>query len=72
LSAKPTSSVIRVADPVDTLRFMFAVGIECSCPVVEGNFRVDQLRETGHYDMGRRSIAPGPTGGNMTGHFSTR
>src|SRR3954454_17802231 len=30
MSGKPLSIVIRVADPVDTLRFMFAVGIECS------------------------------------------
>lgn len=41
----------RLADPVDTLRFMFAVGIECSCPKIAGNVRVDELRETGHYDM---------------------
>jgi beta-glucosidase/6-phospho-beta-glucosidase/beta-galactosidase len=33
------------------LRFMFAVGIECSCPLVEGNVRVDQLAATGHYEL---------------------
>ncbi|HEX5245124.1 MAG TPA: hypothetical protein VFW23_17830, partial [Tepidisphaeraceae bacterium] len=48
---KPASSpAIRAADPVDTLRFMFGVGIECSCPKVEGG-RVDQLRDTGHYEL---------------------
>ena len=36
---------------METLRFMFAVGIECSCPVIAGNQRVDQLRDTGHYEM---------------------
>jgi len=42
---------LRAADPMETLRFMFAVGIECSCPVIAGNQRVDQLRDTGHYEM---------------------
>jgi beta-glucosidase len=52
LSSKPLQlGNIRIADPVDTLRFMFAVGIECSCPTIEGNQRVDQLRDTGHYEM---------------------
>ncbi len=52
MSSKPLQlGNIRIADPVDTLRFMFAVGIECSCPTIEGNQRVDQLRDTGHYDM---------------------
>ncbi len=46
----PTGN-IRLADPIDSLRFMFAVGIECSCPVIEGNQRVDQLRDTGHYEL---------------------
>src|SRR5690242_3842269 len=51
LSGKATpASAIRQTDPVDTLRFMFAVGIECSCPVVEAG-RVDQLRDTGHYEL---------------------
>src|SRR4051812_20248986 len=51
LTGKPTpASAIRPADPVDMLRFMFAVGIECSCPVVEAG-RVDQLRDTGHYEL---------------------
>ena len=33
------------------LRFMFAVGIECSCPLIDGNQRVDQLESTGHYQL---------------------
>src|SRR5438045_3321243 len=28
---------------------MFAVGIECSCPTIDGNVRVDEMRATGHY-----------------------
>ena len=52
MTGKPTSApAIRVADPVDSLRFMFAVGIECSCPTIEGNRRVDQLASTGHYEL---------------------
>jgi len=52
LSAKPLpTGNIRLADPVDNLRFMFAVGIECSCPLIDGNRRVDQLRDTGHYEQ---------------------
>jgi beta-glucosidase/6-phospho-beta-glucosidase/beta-galactosidase len=47
---------VRPADPVDTLRFMFAVGIECSCPVVGGNQRVDQLAATGHYEQWRTDL----------------
>lgn len=52
MSVKPLpTGNIRLADPVDSLRFMFGVGIECSCPVIEGNQRVDQLRDTGHYEL---------------------
>ena len=52
MTGKPSSTpAIRVADPVDTLRFMFGVGIECSYPTIAGNVRVDQLRDTGHYEM---------------------
>jgi beta-glucosidase/6-phospho-beta-glucosidase/beta-galactosidase len=47
---------IRITDPVDSLRFMFAVGIECSYPTVEGNHRVDQLRDTGHYDLWKTDL----------------
>jgi hypothetical protein len=57
LTGKPSSiPAIRVADPVDSLRFMFAVGIECSCPTIEGNVRVDQLRDTGHYVMWKTDL----------------
>jgi beta-glucosidase/6-phospho-beta-glucosidase/beta-galactosidase len=42
---------LRAADPMETLRFMFAVGIECSYPLLPGNIRVDQFRDTGHYEM---------------------
>lgn len=41
----------KTVDPIDTVRFMFAVGIECSCPKIEGGTRVDQLRDTGHYEL---------------------
>ena len=52
MTSRPSpTSAIRPADPVDTLRFMFGVGIECSCPKIADNQRVDQLRDTGHYEM---------------------
>ncbi|HEY8669179.1 MAG TPA: family 1 glycosylhydrolase [Tepidisphaeraceae bacterium] len=51
-----TGGSVRIADPIDTLKFMFAVGIECSCPVVAGNIRVDQLRDTGHYEMWKTDL----------------
>src|SRR5437879_3244736 len=35
---------------------MFAVGIECSCPTIEGNVRVDELRDTGHYELWRTDL----------------
>jgi beta-glucosidase len=62
MTGKPTPSTpaIRVADPVDSLRFMFAVGIECSCPTIEGpdgtTPRVAQLRDTGHYEMWKTDL----------------
>ncbi|MGH7215188.1 MAG: family 1 glycosylhydrolase, partial [Tepidisphaeraceae bacterium] len=57
MSGKPLSpGNIRIADPVDTLRFMFAVGIECSNPLIADNVRVDQLRDTGHYEMWRTDL----------------
>src|SRR5688500_6747809 len=43
-------------DHIDTLRFMFAVGIECSCPTIAGHQRVDQLRDTGHYEMWKTDL----------------
>ena len=51
-----TPTVRATTDPVDTLRFMFAVGIECSCPTVAGNQRVDQLRDTGHYELWKTDL----------------
>ncbi len=46
-----------VARPLlDTLRFMFAVGIECSNPVIAGNHRIDQLALTGHYENWRKDL----------------
>ena len=37
--------------------FMFATGIECSSPTIDGGrWRVDQLEETGHYKHWRRDI----------------
>src|SRR5258705_7606066 len=44
---------------VDSLRFMFAVGIECSNPVIAGGQRVDQLASTGHYDNWRKDLRLG-------------
>jgi beta-glucosidase/6-phospho-beta-glucosidase/beta-galactosidase len=40
-----------------SLRFLFAVGIECSCPLVSGGRRVDQLHETGHYELWEKDLA---------------
>ena len=38
--------------------FMFATGIECSAPTIEGGrWRIDQLEETGHYKHWRRDLA---------------
>ena len=47
---------VRMSEPVDFLRFMFAVGIECSCPLIGGNQRVDQLRDTGHYELWKTDL----------------
>src|SRR5689334_16354404 len=41
---------------VDSLRFMFAVGIECSNPLVANHHRVDQLELTGHYDNWKKDL----------------
>ena len=43
-------------DLVEALRFMFAVGIECSYPTIAGGQRVDQLRDTGHYELWRTDL----------------
>ncbi len=44
------------SEPTDALRFMFAVGIECSCPTISENRRVDQLRDTGHYELWKTDL----------------
>ncbi|MGE5608753.1 MAG: family 1 glycosylhydrolase [Bacillota bacterium] len=44
------------ADSVEALRFMFAVGIECSYPTIAGGARVDQLRDTGHYEFWKTDL----------------
>src|SRR5688572_27622305 len=37
--------------------FMFATGIECSAPTIEGGkWRIDELAETGHYKHWRRDL----------------
>lgn len=37
--------------------FMFATGIECSAPTIEGGrWRIDQLEETGHYKNWRQDL----------------
>ncbi len=41
---------------VDSLKFMFAVGIECSNPVIANNHRVDELETTGHYEHWRKDL----------------
>jgi len=43
-------------DAVDALRFMFAVGIECSCPTIAGGERMDELRDTGHYELWKTDL----------------
>src|SRR5438477_12917232 len=51
-----TASRLRVAEPADVLRFMFGVGIECSYPKIAEGLRVDQLRDTGHYELWRTDL----------------
>src|SRR5690554_956214 len=41
---------------LEQLRFMFAVGIECSYPLIAGGHRVDQLRDTGHYELWKTDL----------------
>lgn len=43
-------------ESAEALKFMFAVGIECSYPTIAGNARVDQMRDTGHYEMWRTDL----------------
>jgi beta-glucosidase/6-phospho-beta-glucosidase/beta-galactosidase len=42
---------------LQAVRFMFAVGIECSAPTVTGGRRVDELEATGHYDHWEKDLA---------------
>ena len=42
---------------IEQLGFMFAVGIECSCPTIRGGVRVDELEATGHYDNWQKDLA---------------
>jgi beta-glucosidase len=41
---------------IDELRFMFAVGIECSNPTIGGGVRVDELEATGHYEHWKKDL----------------
>jgi beta-glucosidase/6-phospho-beta-glucosidase/beta-galactosidase len=41
---------------VDRQSFMFAVGIECSYPIVDDGQRVDQFEATGHYDLWKTDL----------------
>jgi hypothetical protein len=57
----PSALVTEVRSPtpeeiLETLRFMFAVGIECSNPIVEGGRRVDELEVTGHYEHWKKDL----------------
>jgi len=36
---------------------MFTVGIECSNPVIDGSYRVDQLELTGHYEHWKKDLS---------------
>ena len=56
MTGQPQHPAINVTDPIDTVRFMFAVGIECSCPVIDGGVSVDQLEATGHYEMWKKDF----------------
>ena len=57
MTGQPSQNpALGIADPIDTVRFMFAVGIECSCPKIEGGVRVDQLASTGHYDLWKKDL----------------
>lgn len=53
---KQTAQGAPTVDATEHLRFMFAVGIECSNPTISGNHRVDQLDVTGHYDNWRKDL----------------
>jgi beta-glucosidase/6-phospho-beta-glucosidase/beta-galactosidase len=56
-SARFAVSDASIAAVVERLRFMFAVGIECSSPRVGGGVRVDELEATGHYRKWRTDFS---------------
>jgi beta-glucosidase/6-phospho-beta-glucosidase/beta-galactosidase len=53
----PMNTIAPMDDTFDEQRFMFAVGIECSNPVIAGGHRVDQLESTGHYENWRKDLS---------------
>jgi beta-glucosidase/6-phospho-beta-glucosidase/beta-galactosidase len=57
-AAELTTQLPQVAtvQAVDNLRFMFAVGVECSNPITTNGQRVDQLEATGHYEHWRKDL----------------
>lgn len=52
----PPPVATNVSDPTESLKFMFAVGIECSYPRIADGVRVDQMRDTGHYEMWKTDL----------------
>ena len=54
-SADPNRSM-SPEEIIDSLRFMFAVGIECSNPVSTNGMRIDELELTGHYEHWKKDL----------------
>ncbi|HTW94071.1 MAG TPA: family 1 glycosylhydrolase [Tepidisphaeraceae bacterium] len=52
----PAAAPASFQETVENLRFMFAVGIECSNPIVADGHRVDQFATTGHYENWRKDL----------------
>jgi len=55
----PMVTAVRSPTPeeiLETLRFMFAVGIECSNPITTDGHRVDELEATGHYEHWKKDL----------------
>ena len=55
----PMVTAVRSPTPeeiLENLRFMFAVGIECSNPIVTDGHRVDELEATGHYEHWKKDL----------------
>jgi len=46
----------RPDEAVENLKFLFAVGIECSNPLIAGNHRIDQLALSGHYEHWQKDL----------------